>query len=200
MKRIFEIYVYGNFHIAIIGAILFYLSHNGWGIPIQKSIIVGILIFIYYNVCNIVSVIDYEKVRANIELKWISDHLTELIFLIIGFFIVLGLIYLKNIEFFYFSELIYLLIYGLGYFKIKKIPFVRNFYIGFVWVWVLHLWSPDCWNQYDYILIIYLSALSYIYDKCQQLSCKFLLDISILFPNLFLFYFIQEILKLLKLD
>lgn len=179
---------------------MYYLSDNGWGIPMQKSIIVGIFIFIYYNVCNIISVIDYEKVRLNSEFKWVSDHLTELLFLIFGFFIVLVLFYIKYVEFFFYSELFYLSIFGILYFLFKKIPFVKNFYIGFVWVWVLHLWSPVGWNQYDYILVIYLSVLSYFYDKCQKLSCKFILDISILFPNLFLFYFIQEVLKLLKID
>jgi hypothetical protein len=181
------------------GCILYYWSGHGWGIPNQKSIIVGILIFIYYNFSSIVSISNYENINRNIELKWVSDHLTELLFLITGLTIVLVLLYLKNIEFFHFSELIYLLIYGLGYFIIKKIPLVKNFYIGFVWVWVLHLWSPDCWNQYDYILTIYLSIISYFYDKCQHLHCKFLLDSSILFPYLFLFYIIQEVMKILNL-
>lgn len=200
MKRFFEIYIYGNFHIALIGVILYYFSGFGWGIPIQKSIIFGIFIFIYYNFCNIISISNYENVKLNSELKWVSDHLTELLFLIIGFSILLVLLYFRNIDFFYYSDLIYLLIYAVIYFIIRNIPFLKNIYIGFVWVEVLHLWSPVVWNQYDFILAIYLSIVSYYYDKCQKLRCKFLLDFSILFPHLFLFYIIQEVLKILNLD
>lgn len=200
MKRLAETYIYGNFHIALIGGFLYYLSRHGWGIPIQKSCFVSILIFIYYNFCNILSVKNYHEVQSNSELKWVSSHLTEILFLITGALAFIAFIYLKNYPLLFSEELYYVIVFGLGYFFIKNIPIIKNIYIGFVWVFVLHLWSPNSWNPYDFILLFYLSIISFFYDRCQSLICKFSLDVSILFPHFFLFYFIQEVLKFLKLE
>ena len=199
-RRFFEWYIYGNFHISLIGGFLYYLSCHGWGIPFQKSCFVSILIFIYYNFCNILSVKNYERVQSNSELKWVSSHLTELLFLMTGALAFIVFIYFKNFNFLYSEELYYCVVFGLGYFYIKNIPIVRNIYIGFVWVFVIHLWSPTSWNLYDLILLFYLAIISFFYDRCQSLICKFSLDVSILFPHFFLFYLIQEILKFLNLE
>ena len=77
----------------------------------------------------------------------------------------------------------------------KKIPILKNVYIGFVWVFVLNLWDLPGWDLYDFLLIFYFGLLSYFYDKCEQLICKFLLDFCILLPKLLLMVYVGYFLQ-----
>ena len=183
-----KIYVYGNMHIALIAGLCFYLYNQ----QDSQAILIFLASWSYYNFCNIIHVTDYQKAMHDERLKWISENLTEVIFATIGSIALGSFLWIKNIENSYthldYIVLISLSLFGLDYFFIRHIPYLKNLVISIVWILVMHLWSR--WNNcyIDFILFIYLMFISIYYDSATSQLKKALIDCLIILPFLSLLY------------
>ncbi len=188
LNKIAKIYVYGNIHIALIAALCFYL-YNQQG---SQAILIFLATWSYYNFCNIIHVTDYQKAMHDERLKWISENLTEVIFATIGSIALGSFLWIKNIEnsdtHLDYIVLISLSLFGLDYFFIRHIPYLKNLVISIVWILVMHLWSrwDNCYI--DFILFIYLMFISIYYDSATSQLKKALIDCLIILPFLSLLY------------
>ncbi len=187
LKKIAKIYVYGNIHIALIAALCFYF-YNQQG---SQAILIFLASWSYYNFCNIIYVTDYQKAMHDERLTWVSKNLTEVIFSTIGS-IALGIfLWLKNIEnsdtHLDYITLTCLGLFGLDYFFIRHIPYLKNLVIALVWILVMHLWSRWEPSPLDIFLFIYLLLISIFYDRTSSQLKKALIDCLIILP--FLVYY-----------
>jgi hypothetical protein len=184
LKRFFEIYVYGNFHIALIAAVCFYLYNE----RLNQSIIVFLATFFYYNFCGIVSIKNYSMILDNERLMWISKHLTEIIFMCIAAFVLAIFLWIKLFEInSYRLDYLSLIISSalcFIYFFIRRISILKNIIIAIVWILVLHIWSNRDYSFIDLFLLFYLTILSIWYDRATSQTKRALIDILIIAPFL----------------
>ena len=188
LKKIAKIYVYGNIHIALIAALCFYL-YNQQG---SQAILIFLASWSYYNFCNIIHVTDYQKAMHDERLKWISENLTEVIFATIGSIAIGSFLWIKNIEnsdtHLDYITLTCLGLFGLDYFFLRHIPYLKNLVIALVWILVMHLWSRWDPSPLDIFLFIYLLLISIFYDRTSSQLKKALIDCLIILPFLAYYY------------
>jgi hypothetical protein len=196
IKRLFRAYVYGSVHIAVVGGLAFYLINFK---NLYLSILIGFAIFIYYNVCRIIDVQNYNSIQNNALLQWISRNLTELILAISFSIVIVILVYFKIEESlyrsFFFIPIISLIII---YLPLRKIQYLRNLIIGFTWMFVTIFSNTTSFCDLSFtwalhlVLGFYLSIISFIYDKSKSVFLLFCIDLLILIPYIYLFSIFQS--------
>ena len=198
MKRLAEIYVYGNFHIASIAAICFYL-YNG---RLNQAIIIFLASFSYYNLCGIISVKNYSNTLLDKRLFWISKHLTEIIFMMVGSAVLAIFYWMKLYETRQYRidyiPLIISLVLCILYLFLRHIPILKNLLIGIVWILIMHIWDNWDFSFLDLFLLIYLTCISLWYDQTSSQFKSAFIDILIILP--FLIYSIAERCYFLYVD
>lgn len=196
-------YMYGSLHIAFVGGLAFFFNnynrYTNHKEEFYLSIMIALSIFIYYNICRIYEIKEYEKTENNELLNWISKNLTELIFSISFALILLIILFLKlKIEIYTKFWFIPICILILIYFPIRKIAYLRNLIIGFTWMFVIDILQTHSFFEinfvfpYHLIIGLYLSIISYIYDKIKLKKVLFFIDLLILLPYLFFFLISQS--------
>lgn len=190
MKKLVEIYLYGNFHIALIAAICFYLYNQ----RTQQAIIIFLGTFSYYNLCGILSVKNYSNTLHNERLFWISKFLTELIFMIFASSTLAIFLWIKLYESNQYIidtiPLILSLLLSVSYLFLRSIPLLKNLIIGIVWILVMHIWVNWDFSLLDLFLFIYLVFISLWYDSTRNQVKRAFIDILIILP--FLIYILLE--------
>jgi hypothetical protein len=190
LKKMARIYVYGNVHIALIAGLSFYFYNHEF----NHASLIFLATWSYYNFCNIIHVTDYQKALQNERLTWVSKNLTEVIFITIGSIALMSFLWLKNMEHSVarldYIALASISLFGLDYFFIRHIPYLKNLVIALVWVLVMHLWSHWDTRPLDVFLLIYLLFISIYYDRTSSQLKKALIDCLIILP--FWIYFLAE--------
>jgi hypothetical protein len=190
LKKMARIYVYGNVHIALIAGLSFYFYNHEF----NHASLIFLATWSYYNFCNIIHVTDYQKALQNERLTWVSKNLTEVIFITIGSIALMSFLWLKNMEHSVahldYIALASIILFGLDYFFIRHIPYLKNLVIALVWVLVMHLWSHWDTRPLDVFLLIYLLFISIYYDRTSSQLKKALIDCLIILP--FYIYFLAE--------
>lgn len=185
LKRLFRIYVYGSIHIALVGGLAFYLNQTPYSkeFIIEKSSIVILMVFFYYNLSQLICIKDFQKIQGSEELEWVNRNMTEIVFAMGFSIILLSLFYIKYQSIFIIhSELIYIGILGFIYFFIKRIPIIRNLLIGFSWYWMISLFGNPIIRVDGFYFFIHFYIISYIYDRMTKIHHKFIADSLILLP------------------
>jgi len=199
LLNLLKTYLYGNIHIAFIASVCFFLYN--W--RLKQALIVGLCTFFYYNLCSISYIKNYEVTTNNERLAWVSRHLTELIFAMIGsavfilFFITRSNYYIK-------STVDAIAVCGcfslcLTYFYLRHFKYVKNFTIACTWILTMHLWQNRDASWVDVFLILFITCVSIRYDKTESILKKALIDSLIILPFLANFfaekYWIENSLK-----
>lgn len=184
LQRFFRTYIYGSVHIALIGGFAYYLIHFSEIFIIEKSTLIGCMIFFYYSLSQLICIRDYEKIKGNEELEWVNRNMTEIVFAM-GFSLVfICMIYFQLKTWIGIKDIIILCAIGFSYFFIKHIPIIRNLVIGLAWYWVLCI-NTEAKPEHIILYTLYFSFISYIYDRVFKIQFKFLVDLLILLPFIF---------------
>lgn len=186
-QRIKRIYLYGAIHISLMGAISFYLANLSYPKVAIESFIFGLSVFIYYNLCRVVRVRDYNAIQSDAHLSWISKNLTEILIatgLASGILVVLS----KEVELFeIFPPIVFVLC--ILYIFLRNIRWIKNITIALVWTLCT---TTRIDNHYFFAtLVIFITVLSIIYDKKdlpqnkpKELYYLFWVDVCIPIPYL----------------
>lgn len=190
MKKLAEIYIYGNFHIALIAALCFYLYNRRF----NQAAIIFLATLSYYNFCSIINVKNYSITENNKRLYWISKFLTEIIFLGVASSVLAIFLWIKLYESNHYRidkiAFVLSLAFCLLYLFVRQVPILKNLLIGVVWIMVMHIWVNWNYSFLDLFLILYLTSISIWYDRTSSQFKKALIDILIIVP--FLIYSIAE--------
>lgn len=181
-----NISVYGNVHISIIGAFMFYKLHASLDNAVQYSVIFSAMIFIYYSLSQIISVRNFEDINGSNELTWVNKNLTEIIFasgFVSTIFLYLVHRYIGILAFF--SEVYLVLALGILYFFVKKYLGLKNLMIGLTWILALSMFQSQE-QGVNWYYGLYISGISFIYDKVKDIRGKWLIDTALLLPLAFI--------------
>lgn len=181
LQRFARIYIYGNIHISIIGAIAFYQINMTHSSRIEESVMVAMMIFIYYNLSQIISIKKYENIKGNSELEWTNRNMTEIIFAMLFSLFSFLVLYYPLCDRSNLLSLIEIVFIGTIYFFLKKIPILKNLLIGVAWAMMLRIFDHYHLPS-DFYLALYFSVISFFYDKVLKIEYKFSLDLLILIP------------------
>lgn len=154
-----QVYLYSSLHIATAGAAMYYILYSPRPQAILESIAIGLLIFCYYNLSRIIRIRDYDKMKSNKHLLWVSNNLTELVFSL-GFaalFLIILFGKLGRPPRYYL--IVWLLFFGSIYPLCRTIPYLKNGIIAATWCLLFGLYNPIPYHWFLYIL-----ALSIWYD------------------------------------
>jgi hypothetical protein len=172
MNRWIKSYFYSSAHISIVGAIFFIgtqasIHSTVW---FQALMVMG-AIFCVYNLMRITRVHDFEAIQNNSHLTWVSSHLTELIFAILGF---VSLI-LCTMPLVHFNRTNgYLMILVVLYLFGRKVLFLKNSIIALCWGYVPFVFD----KQFSFSLMCFYTLfflwLSIWYDLKDPFENKLL--------------------------
>jgi len=185
---LYEIYLYGSVHIACVAFLIYYLYHYQCNDAFWEAAVFGGGTFVYYNLSRIVRIRNYEEIQGNEHLMWVSKNLTELIFALgatlISMILLSKRVNLLNVFPVYTCCLI------IVYPFVRRIPFVKNMIISFVWVMCI-FWGNGREARISLIVLIFLYFLflSLLYDrkdkpenKGTELRYLFWVDLLLILP------------------
>ena len=194
LQRIYRIYFYSSIHIALLAAAYFFLENDKKSL--KEVFAIFLITWIAYNLLRIIRIKNYEKIKKEPHLSWISTNLTELLIAIAFVGFILWLIIPKT---YWVTYVIFGIIFIL-YVFLRNYPLVKNLLIAFSWSALPYLFTPVLWyfsteNIFIFTHFLFLSILYDNKDKINPLKTKlgpklhflFLLFIGSL--SIFLFYY-----------
>lgn len=194
LQRIYRIYFYSSIHIALMAAVYFFLENDKKSI--KETFAIFLTTWIAYNLLRLVRVKNYENIKKEPHLSWISTNLTELLIAIAFLTFVLWLIIPKA----YWENYVIFGILLLLYIFLRKYPLIKNILIAFSWSALPYIFTPVLWyfsteNMFMFVHFIFLSILYDNKDKINPLKTAlgakkhFLILLFVGSISIFLFYY-----------
>ena len=194
LQRIYRIYFYSSIHIALMAAIYFFLENEKNSIKDPFAIFLAI--WIAYNLLRIARIKNYDNIKQEGHLKWVSINLTELLIAITFLAFVLWLIIPKM----YWENYLIFGILLLLYISLRKFPLIKNILIAFSWSALPYIFTPVLWyfSSENLFLFVHFLFLSILYDNKDKINAlktilgakkHFLILLFIANTSIFLFYY-----------